>query len=129
MLKLSSGKNAENYVPGTSSCKNAENYVPSTSSCKNAEDYVPLRDLTMDDLLDPGPYKEYVNVRGQHPLPLERRKLISINEVDDYIDFTKVNSAKLINALRIFLFSYRDVLLLGRGGGQLINSIVICCQP
>ena len=78
------------------------------------DEYMPLRDLTMDDLLDPGPHKNYDNVQGQYPLPLERRKAISISDIDDYIDFTKVNSNKLINALRLFLFSYRDVLLLDK---------------
>ena len=74
--------------------------------------YTPLREVTMNDLLDPGPYKKEGGVRGQHPLPKERRRTVSIDKMDEYIDFTKVNSSKIIDALRLFLFTFRDVLQL-----------------
>ena len=80
----------------------------------NRSDYVPLREVQMSDLIDPGPYKQYSGIRGQRPLPAERRKTVTIDQIDEYFDFSRVNSSKVITALRLFLFAYRDILQLDK---------------
>lgn len=75
------------------------------------EDTSPLQEASVEDLLNPGPNKPCYNARGQFPLPQEGRKACTLGEIDNYFDFTKVSTTRVIPALRLFLFAFRDVLL------------------